>query len=93
MPPTAMLLTHDATTVVNQPWLGSDALVLEPLVIALVMSLNQVVANHRVERSLSDYQHLGERCVRDGTDTSFTRGVQMETPWEHDDGVHSHRLV
>jgi hypothetical protein len=49
---------YDATPVALQPTLGSDELVIAPLVIALMMIMCQILANHVMERSFSEHKHL-----------------------------------
>ena len=79
---------YDATPVALQPRLGSDRLVIEPLVIALMVILCQILANHVMERSFSEHKRLRQHFILDGAHESLAVGIEIRTPWRHEYWLH-----
>jgi hypothetical protein len=79
---------YDATPVALQPRLGSDELVIEPLVITLMVIMCHILANHVIERSFSEYKHLRQHFILDGAHEWLAVGIEMRTPWRQDYWLH-----
>jgi hypothetical protein len=79
---------YDTTPVAFQPRLGSDELVIEPLVIALMMIMCQILANHVMERSFSEHKHLLQCFILDGAHEALAVGIEIRTPWRQEDWLH-----
>ena len=79
---------YDAPPVALQPRLGSDKLGIEPLVIALMMIMCQILANHVMERSFSEPKHVLQRFIPDGTHESLAVGIAIRTSWRQENNLY-----
>src|SRR5262245_12114843 len=89
--PTEALSTHHQPILMLHAGLWDNELVPQPLMISLVMVMRQVRLDHRVERRLSDHDHLIQGLLFDRAHESFAMGIEIRTPWWQGDGLHSTR--
>ena len=60
--------------------LRCDEPVVEPLVIALRMIVGQVLVDHVIQGAYTQYDHLIESLLLDGTHKPFTVRIQIRAP-------------
>jgi hypothetical protein len=79
---------YDTIPVALQPGLGSDEWVIEPVVLALMMIMCQVLANHVMERPFSEQKHLLQRFILDGAQESLAVSIEIRTLWRQECWLH-----
>jgi hypothetical protein len=82
--PTETLSTHHQPTLMLHTGPCDNELVPKPLMISLVMVMDQVRPDHRAERRPSDHDHLIECLVFDRAHEAFAIGVEIRAPWRQD---------
>jgi len=70
-------------------WLCGHEVVVETLMIPLLMRIGQVTLEQRAKGCLTDHDHLMEDFLFDRAHEPFAVGIEIRTPWWHDDGLHS----
>src|ERR687893_290417 len=83
--PSQALSTHHQPMLILHAGLWDNELVPKPLMVSLVMVMDQVRLDHRAEHCLSDHNHLIQCFVFDGAHKPFAMGIEIRTPWGQDD--------
>jgi hypothetical protein len=66
--------------------------VIEPLVIALCMIVGQVLMDHIIQSTFTQYDHLIEGLLLDGAHEPFAVGIQIRTAGWQEERFHSTAL-
>src|SRR6266478_1860029 len=89
---TEALPPHHMPCLTTHALLPCDQLVVEPLMIALVMIMGEVLLDRIIQGAFPEHDHLREGLLLDGAHEPFAVGVEIRTPRGQDDRFSTTRL-